>query len=164
MSDAEFHDINILAWFRGIQMNSCRIHVNSSRLIAKKFEYRVEKPLVLSLTEFIFLIKRICRSRVIQAKDQKIQIQMMVVVELMQIWFILMKVKWGSFYKFVSKHFHASFSEHEDDDEYSSNGQASPGHADDPECEASKGLSKKIENLEENNADNLSRHEAMVSK
>ena len=56
-----------------------------------------------------------------------------------------------------------SFSEHEDDDEYSSNGQASPGHADDPECEASKGLSKKIENLEENNADNLSRHEAMIS-
>ena len=55
------------------------------------------------------------------------------------------------------------FSEHEDDDEYSSNGQASPGHADDPECEASKGLSKKIENLEENNADNLSRHEAMIS-
>ena len=54
-------------------------------------------------------------------------------------------------------------SEHEDDDEYSSNGQASPGHADDPECEASKGLSKKIENLEENNADNLSRHEAMIS-
>ena len=56
-----------------------------------------------------------------------------------------------------------AFSDHEDDDEYSSNGQASPGHADDPECEASKGLSKKIENLEENNADNLSRHEAMIS-
>lgn len=59
--------------------------------------------------------------------------------------------------------FRVFFSEHEDDDEYSSNGQASPGHADDPECEASKGLSKKIENLEENNADNLSRHEAMIS-
>ena len=56
-----------------------------------------------------------------------------------------------------------AFSDHEDDGEYSSNGQASPGHADDPECEASKGLSKKIENLEENNADNLSRHEAMIS-